>query len=98
MIFNYLKTFKNILKCCLVIRTIAGTLDNCFNNFRHFVKYMNFSIFFLLLFLLFLFGRAMVKLKHNISVKTIDGSLKYQYPVQWVFKSTILLCDYKVWT
>ena len=40
----------------------------------------------------------MVKFKHNVSVKTIDGSLKYQYPVQWAFKRTIFLCDYRVWT
>ena len=29
----------------------------------------------------------MVKLKRNISVKIIDGSLKYEYPGQWAFKS-----------
>ena len=60
-------------KCCLIIRTIIGTLDNRFNNFRHFTIYPNFSIFFLLL--LFLFGRATVKLKCNISGKTIVGYL-----------------------
>ena len=58
------------------------------------MKYPKFSIFLLL----YLFGRATVKLKHNLSVKTIDGSLKYQYPVQWAFKSAIFLCDYRVWT
>ena len=84
-------------KCCLVIRTITGTLDNRFNNFRHFAIYPNFSIFFLLL-LLFLFGRATVKLKCNVSVKTIGGYLKYQYPLQWAFKSAVFLCDYRVWT
>ena len=31
----------------------------------------------------------MVKLKCNVSIKTIDGSLKYQYPVWWAFKSAI---------
>ena len=41
------------------------------------MKYLNISIFVLLL---FLFGWATVKLKHNASIKTIDGSLKYQYP------------------
>ena len=38
----------------------------------------------------------MIKLKQNVSVKTIDRSLKYQYPVQWSCKSTIFLCDYMV--
>ena len=52
----------------------------------------------LLLLLLFLFGRATVKLKQNVSVKTIDESLEYQYPLQWAFKSAIFLCDYRVWT
>ena len=33
----------------------------------------------------------MVKLKRNVSVKTIDRSLKYQYPVQWAFKSAMQL-------
>ena len=33
-----------------------------------------------------------VKLKHNVSVKTIHGCLKYQYSVQWVCKSAIFLC------
>ena len=75
--------------------TIAGTIDNCFNNFRHFVKCLNFSI--LLLLLLFLFGQATVKLKHNVSVNTTDGSLKYQYPVQWAFKSAIFLWANRVW-
>ena len=28
-------------KCCLIIRTVAGTLDYCFNNFRHFRKCLN---------------------------------------------------------
>ena len=85
-------------KCCLVIQTITGTLDNPFNNFRHFAIYPNFSIFFfffllllLLLLLLFLFGRATVKLKCNVSRKTIGGYLKYQYPLQWAFKSAIFL-------
>ena len=50
------------------------------------------------LLLLFLFGRATVKLKRNVSVKTIDESLKYQHPVQWVFKSAIFLCKNKLWT
>ena len=90
-------------KCCLVIRTIAGTLDNSFSKFRHFAIYPNFSIFFfffffLLLLLLFLFGRATVKLKCNISVKTIGGYLKYQYPMQWAFKSAVFLYDYRIWT
>ena len=40
----------------------------------------------------------MVILKCNISMKTIGGSLKYQYPVQWVFKSAIFLCEYKAST
>ena len=79
-------------KCCLVIRTITGTLDNRFNNFRHFAIYPNFSIFFFLL--LFLFGRATVKLKCNVSGKTIGGYLKYQYPLKWAFKSAVFLCDY----
>ena len=80
-------------KCCLVIRIIAGTLDNRFSNFRHFAIYPNFSIFFFffLLLLLFLFGRATVKLKCNISVKTIGEYLKYQYPMQWAFKSAVFL-------
>ena len=75
-------------KCCLVIRTIAGTLDNRFTNFRHFAIYPNFSIFLLLL--LFLFGRATVKLKCNVSGKTIGGYLKYQYPLQWAFFSYVI--------
>ena len=88
MIFDSsLKALRISFKCCLAIRTIAGTLDNCFNNFWQFVKYPNFSIFFFLLLLLFLFGWAAVKLKHNVSIKTTDGSLKYQYPMQWAFKS-----------
>ena len=33
----------------------------------------------------------MVKLKRNVSVKSIDESLKYQYPVQWAFKSAMRL-------
>ena len=86
----WLKTFQNVLQCCLVVWTIAETLENCFNNFRHFVIYPNFSIF--------LFERATVKLKCNVSVKTIDGFLKYQYPVQSAFKSTIFIWNYKVWT
>ena len=36
-----------------------------------------------------LFRRAMVKLKQSVSVKTINESLKYQYPLQWAFKSAI---------
>ena len=31
----------------------------------------------------------MVKLKCNVSVKTIGGYFKYQYPLQWAFKSTV---------
>ena len=86
MIFNFSKKpLRMSFKYCLVIQTIAGTVDSRFNNFWHFVKHPNFSI--LLLLLLFLFGRATVKLKHNVSVNTIDRSLKYQYPVQWAFKS-----------
>ena len=97
-----LKAFQIVFKCCLVVWTIAETLDNCFNNFRHFVIYPNFSIFFfflllLLLLLLFLFEWAMVKLRGSVSIKTIDRSLKYQYPLWWALKSTIFLCDYKVW-
>ena len=64
--------------------------------------YKNFSIFFFLFFffllLLFLFGWTTVKLKCNVPVNTIDRSLKYQYAVQWVFKSAVFLCKYKVWT
>ena len=43
MIFNFSKKqpLRMSFQCCLVFRTIAGTIDNCFNNFRHFVKYPN---------------------------------------------------------
>ena len=51
----------------------------------------NFSIFFFFLLLLFLLEWATVKLKCNVFVKTIDGSLKYQYPVHWLFKSVMRL-------
>ena len=61
-------------KCCLVIQTIAGTLDHRFNNFRHFAIYPNFSIF-VFFFLLFLFGWATIKSKCNVSIKTIGGYL-----------------------
>ena len=71
--------------------TIIGTLGNCFNNFQHFAIIPEFSIFFL-----FLFGKALVKLKHIMSAKTIYGSLKYQYSAQRAFKSAIFLCEYKV--
>ena len=62
--------------------------------------YPNFSsfFFFLLLLLIFLFECATVKFKCNVSIETIDRYLKYQYPVQWAFKSAFFLCDYKVWT
>ena len=89
MIFNFSKKpLRMSFKCHLVIWTITGTVDNCFSNSRHLVKYPNFSIFFffllvllflLLVLLLFLFGQATVKLKHNVSVNTTDGSSKYQY-------------------
>ena len=55
MIFNFSKKpLRMSFKYCLVIRTIAGTVDNYFNNFWHFMKYLNFSIFLLLLLLLIL--------------------------------------------
>ena len=38
----------------------------------------------------------MVKLKQILSVKTIDGSLKYQYPVQLALKCHFL-CYYKLY-
>ena len=53
--------------------TVIETLGYCFNNFWHF------AIFSILL--LFLFGRATIKLKHNIFAKTIDRSLILLIPL-----------------
>ena len=41
MILILVKNLRMSFKCRLVIRTIAGTIDICFNNFQNFVKYTN---------------------------------------------------------
>ena len=73
-------------KCCLVIRTIAGTLDNCFNIFCNFVNEIPKILHLLLISNIIIL--VWTGYGFNVSVKTIDGSLKYQYLVQWAFKST----------
>ena len=47
--------------------------------------------------LLFLFRKATALPQQNMSEFSVDPSLKYPYPAQWLFKIFVFKCMFKIW-
>ena len=86
MIYSYVKN----------TRSLRLTFAMIFSNFLEITTCPRISILLLLL-LLFLFGKATAFPQRDMAEFSVDPSLKYPYPVQWLFKNFVFKCLFKIW-
>ena len=91
ILINYLTAFKfqlkNLSECPLVLLKLFGQLLK--PQTIVFKFFGTFGILENLHCIIILVWRGYGNIEQQCICKTIDKSLKYQYPVQWAFKSTI---------